>query len=98
MAMDRVGISFQSKMSPDEVRDAYIRPLRAALEDAKAGIYTNYLHQAEGDPDQPAEHLMMFQVRDFEGGLRLLRTELEKLVTPGMRFAFHNLNPSTPAY
>ena len=95
--MDRVGISFSSSMTADEVRERYVRPLRAALEAARKGIYTNYLRQADADSAQPAEHLLMFHVFDFQEGLHLLRVEIEKLGPPaGMMF--HNLNPSDPAY
>lgn len=95
--MDRIGVSFKSTLSPDEVREAYIRPLRRAVEDARAGVYSNYLHQADADPAQPAEHLLVFVVRDFEQGLRLIRMEMENLPR-AEGLAFHNLNPSDPAY
>ena len=95
--MDRVGISFKSPLSGDEVRERYIRPLHAALEAAKAGFYSNYLREAGEHPDGPCEHLLVFQVFDFERGLRLLRTELEKLDRPA-EVHLHNLNPSDPMY
>ena len=95
--MDRVGVSFYSPASPDEVRAQYVRPLRAALEGARAGVFSNYLHQDSDGPDQPAEHLLVFQVTDFRSGLRLLRTELQQL-GPLEEMNFHNLNPSDLPY
>jgi hypothetical protein len=97
MSLDRVGLSFHSTMSPDEVRAEYVGPLRAAIENARSGTYTDYIYTAGADPTKPAEHLLMFHVRDFEAGLRLLRTALEDL-KPMAGAAFHNLNPSEPAY
>jgi hypothetical protein len=94
--MDRVGISFKSPLTPDEVRERYIEPLRAALEAARTGIYSNYLRQFD-DRDEPPEHLLVFQVSDFEAGLRLLRLELEKIGVPGEAH-LHNLNASDPMY
>jgi hypothetical protein len=94
--MDRVGISFKSPLSPDEVHERYIEPLRAALERMRAGIYSNYLRQFD-DGDGPPEHLLVFQVADFETGLRLLRVELEKIGVPGEAH-LHNLNASDPMY
>jgi hypothetical protein len=95
-AMDRIGVSFKSSLSPDQVREQYVQPLAAALEEVHAGIYVNYLRQHEEGADVP-EHLLMFQVRDFQHGLRLLRMTLEEIGAPeGM--AFHNLNPSEPMY
>jgi len=94
--MDRVGISFKSPLSPDEVRTRFIDPLRAALEGSRAGIYSNYLRQL--DPDgAPPEHLLVFQVHNFQQGLRLLRVTLEKIGVPGEAL-FHNLNASDPMY
>ncbi|MBX3425618.1 MAG: hypothetical protein KF688_08065 [Pirellulales bacterium] len=95
--MERVGVSFKSSLTGDEVRERYVQPLRAALEAAQAGYYSNYLRQPDDDPDRPSEHLLMFMVRDFQVGLRLLRTELEKLERPG-DVQLHNLNPSDPMY
>jgi len=100
--MDRIGISFYSPHSPDQVREAFVRPLRKALEAARGGIFSNYLHQDQeeayqGRGEQPAEHLLVFEVNDFEGSLRLLRTELEKLDAP-REVLFHNLNPSDLPY
>jgi len=95
-AMDRIGLSFKSSLSPDEVREQYVQPLAAALEEVRAGIYINYLRQLEEGVDVP-EHLLMFQVRDFQHGLRLLRMTLEEIGPPG-DVAFHNLNPSDPMY
>ncbi|MCA9233830.1 MAG: hypothetical protein KDA44_00050 [Planctomycetales bacterium] len=94
--MDRVGISFKSSLTGDEVRERYVRPLRAALEGAKLGFYSNYLRQGDNDTG-PQEHLLVFQVFDFHAGLRLLRTELEKLERPD-EVHLHNLNPSDPMY
>ncbi len=95
--MHRIGVSFQSQLSPDEVQSRFIQPLRQVLEAAKAGIYSNYLRQVDEDSSDPAEHLLVFEVRDFKEGLRLLRTEIEKLGPPE-RTMLHNLNPSKPAY
>jgi hypothetical protein len=95
--MHRIGIAFKSPSTADEIRVGYIEPLRAAIETPRAGIYSNYLRQAEGDPSAPAEHLLIFQVRDFQTGLRLLRMALEKIGVPGDA-TFHNLDPSEPMY
>ncbi len=95
--MDRVGLSFKSTLSPDEIRAHYIQPLRDALEAARAGIYSNYLSQADADPAEPAEHLLVFQVRDFQTGLHLLRIKIESLGPPEA-LAFHNLESSQPLY
>jgi len=95
--MDRIGISFRSKLSADEIRERYIRPLRTALEEARGGVYSNYLRQDDPDGDLETEHLIVFLVRDFKEGLRLLRTEFSKLEQPdGVQL--HNLNPSDPPY
>jgi len=94
--MHRIGISFKSSMSPEEVRECYVQPLREAVESARAGFYSNYLRQADEDGPR-AEHLLVFQVRDFQAGLRLLRVELEKIGVPGEAH-FHNLDPSEPMY
>ena len=67
--MDRVGISFKSTLTGDEVRERYVRPLRAALEGAKLGFYSNYLRQGDNDTG-PQEHLLVFQVFDFHAGLQ----------------------------
>jgi len=95
--MDRVGISFKSSLSPDEIRTCYIEPLRAALEGLHAGIYSNYLRQTDANPAAPAEHLLMFQVLDFKTGLHLLRMKLEEIGVPEHAM-FHNLEPSEPLY
>jgi hypothetical protein len=95
--MNRIGVSFKSPLSAEEVRDRFIRPLRAALEGERAGIYSNYLRQTDDVGDAPAEHLLVFQVHDFQAGLRLLRVELEKIGVPGEAH-FHNLDPSDPMY
>lgn len=95
--LDKIGISFRSGQSPDEVREAYVKPLRKAIQGAKAGIYANYLRQVDPDAIEPTEHLLVFEVHDFKEGLRLLRVEIEKLGMPeGMQF--QNLNPSAPPY
>ena len=95
--MHRIGIAFKSRDSADDVREQYIQPLRKAIEAPNAGIYSNYLRQADADPEAPAEHLLVFHVHDFQGGLRLLRVELEKICVPG-EATFHNLDPSEPMY
>ena len=95
--MDKVGISFRSPLTPDEVRETYVKPLRAALKNSSAGIYANYLRQVDPDAIEPIEHLLVFEVHDFKTGLRLLRLELEQLgMLEGMQF--QNLNPSLPGY
>jgi hypothetical protein len=95
--MNRIGISFKSPLSPEEVRERFIQPLREAIEGARAGFYSNYLRQADDDAEAAAEHLLVFQVHDFQAGLRLLRIELEKIGVPGHAH-FHNLDPSEPMY
>jgi hypothetical protein len=81
--MDRVGLSFKSPLSPDEIRTRYVQPLRAAVEGA--------------DPDAPAEHLLIFHVREFQAGLHLLRMTMQELGSPpGM--LLHNLDASEPLY
>jgi hypothetical protein len=94
--MDRIGISFKSTLSPEDVRTRFIEPLRMAIEDAHVGIYSNYLRQFD-NAGEPPEHLLMFQVRDFQEGLRLLRTTMEKLGAPPGT-TLHNLNASDPMY
>ena len=95
--MDRVGISFKSPLLPDQIRVRYVEPLRDALEAPHAGIYTNYVRRVDDDPQAPAEHLLVFLVRDFQAGLHLLRMKLEEIGQPqGMRL--HNLEPSEPMY
>jgi hypothetical protein len=95
--MNRVGVSFKSELSSDEIRERYIWPLREALEKENAGIYSNYLRQADADPDAPAEHLLVFQVREFEAGLRLLRMMMQELGPPP-DMMMHNLEASEPMY
>ena len=95
--MDRIGLSFKSSLPPEEIRSRYVQPLREAIENARAGIYSNYLRQAEANPEAPEEHLLIFQVHEFETGLRLLRTTAEQL-GPMSGLAFHNLDPSEPMY
>ena len=95
--MNRVGISFQSPLSPDEVVTQFIRPLRDALEAEQLGVYSNYLRQADPGHDAPDEHLIVFLVRDFQAGLRLLRLRLQQLGVPA-EATFYNLDPSEPMY
>jgi len=95
--VDRVGISFCSTLTPDEVREQYIEPLRAALERDSAGIYSNYLRQVDPDAIEPTEHLLVFEVNEFKIGLRSLRLESEKLAM-SEELTFQNLNPSQPSY
>jgi hypothetical protein len=90
--MDRVGVAFQSALTADEVRTRYIAPLHQALEEARS----NYLRQLD-DNDGPPEHLLVFQIHNFEAGLRLLRTTMEKLGPPPGT-TLHNLNASDPMY
>jgi hypothetical protein len=95
--MERVGISFTSPLSAEDVRVRYVEPLRAAIEATHAGVYSNYLRQADADPAAPAEHLLIFLVRDFKTGLRLLRMKLQELGPPDSAM-LHNLAPSEPMY
>ncbi len=95
--MHKVGIAFRSALTPDEVRDKYIRPLRAALKETHAGIYSNHLRQVDPDSTEATEHLLIFEVQDFKAGLRVLRLELEKLGIPG-EVQLQNLDPSKPGY
>ena len=95
--MHKVGISFRSVLTPDEVREKYIRPLRVALKEAQAGIYSNYLRQVDPNATEATEHLLVFEIQDFKVGLRVLRVALEKLGLPG-EVQFQNLDPSKPGY
>ena len=95
--MHKVGVSFRSTLTAAEVRDEVVRPLRAALKTAQEGIYSNYLRQVDPDSAKPTEHLLVFEIRDFKAGLRVLRVELEKLGLPG-EVQLHNLNQSKPGY
>jgi hypothetical protein len=95
--MHRIGISFKSTLSPDEVRTRYIAPLRVTIDAEHAGVYSNYLHQAEADAESPDEHLLVFNVHDFETGLHILRVKLQEIGVPG-ETTFHNLDPSEPMY
>jgi hypothetical protein len=95
--MERVGISFRSTLTPDEVRERYIKPLRVALQRDAAGIYSNYLRQVDPEAVEPTEHLLVFEVNDFKAGLRCLRLEAKKIGMPE-ELLFQNLNPSRPAY
>ena len=95
--MHKVGISFRSELSADEVREKYIRPLREAVKQQRAGVYSNYLRQVDPDETSFTEHLLVFEFQDFKVGLRLLRLELEKLDVPD-DVQLQNLNPSKPAY
>ena len=97
LTLDKIGISFRSLLSAEQVSDTYIQPLRAALKRNHDGIYSNYLRQVDPAADVPTEHLLVFEVNDFKVGLRTLRTELEKLGVPAGA-QFQNLNPSTPGY
>ena len=95
--MERVGISFQSDLEPEQIQQDYVRPLRKALEHESAGIYSNYLRQIDPDPAEPTEHLIVFQVHDFKEGLRCLRLAAEEIDMPH-EISFQNLNPSQPGY
>lgn len=93
--MEKIGISFRSNLTADQVRERFVTPLRSALDRDSAGIYSNYLRQV--DPDEPTEHLLVFEVHDFKEGLRLLRLELQTLGL-AEELQFHNLNSSSPGY
>lgn len=95
--MHKVGISFRAALTGDEVRGKYVRPLRAKLQEEKAGIYTNYLKQIDPDSANGTEHLLIFELQDFKTGLRLLRLEMERIGLPG-EVQFQNLSPSQPGY
>jgi len=95
--LDKIGLAFRSKLTAEEVQDTYIGPLRMSLQKSKTGFYSNYLRQVDPDGTQPTEHLLVFEVHDFKQGLRLLRTELEK-IGPPQEVQFQNLNPSSPGY
>ncbi len=95
--MHKVGISFRSALTPEQVREKYIQPLRAALKEAQAGIYSNYLRQVDPEATEGTDHLLVFEIQDFKLGLRLLRVELEKLDLPG-EVQLQNLDPSKPGY
>lgn len=84
-------------MTGDDVREKYVRPLRAALQEESAGIYSNYLKQVDPDSPDGTEHLLIFELNDFKAGLRLLRLEMEKIGLPG-DVQFQNLSPSKPGY
>jgi hypothetical protein len=95
--MNRIGLSFKSPLTPDEVLAQFIKPLRDRLEAEHGGVYSNYLRQVDPSRDTPDEHLIVFIVRDFQSGLRVLRMELQKIGVPG-EVTFHNLDPSEPMY
>lgn len=95
--MEKVGISFRSRLSSEEVNERYIRPLRQALQRESAGIYSNYLRENDPATDDPTEHLLVFEVNDFKEGLRCLRLEAERIGMPE-DLSFQNLNPSDPSY
>lgn len=94
--MEKLGVSFHSELSSDEVLSQYIKPLRTALQQARAGIYSNHLRQVDPQAES-TEHLLVFEVRDFKEGLRVLRLELER-IGPPTDMRLHNLNPSQPEY
>ncbi len=95
--MHKVGISFRSPLTSEEVREQYVRPLRAELDEASAGIYSNYLRQVDPDSADGTEHLLIFELHDFKAGLRVLRLKLEEIGLPG-DVQFQNLSPSKPGY
>lgn len=95
--MDKIGIALRSEKSAESLRDDVIEPLRTALKEEKAGIYTNYLRQHDPDSEEPTEHLIVFEVNDFKKGIRVLRLTLDKLNLLE-KVQFQNLNPSTPGY
>ena len=95
--MEKIGLSFRSQLSADEVRDTYINPLREALKEHQAGIYSNHLRQIDPEAIEPTEHLLVFEVKDFKSGLHLLRMAIEEIGYP-QEIQFQNLNPSTPGY
>lgn len=95
--LHKVGVSFRSTLTADEVREKYIRPLRAALKEESAGIYTNYLRQVDPDASKETEHLIVLELQDFKVGLRLLRLKMEELGLPS-DVQFQNLSPSQPGY
>jgi len=95
--VEKIGISFKSQLSRDEIRDRYIQPLRTALEQSGEGIFSNYLRQADASLHEPAEHLLVFEVNDFKSGLQRVRTEMQRL-DPLEGMLLHNLNSSSPAY
>jgi len=93
----KIGISFRSALTPDQVREKYIRPLRSVLKESQAGIYSNYLRQIDPDSTEATEHLLVFEIQDFKSGLRILRVAFEKLDLPS-EVQFQNLDPSQPGY
>jgi hypothetical protein len=95
--MHKIGLSFRSTLSPEDVRTKYINPLRAALRHEKAGIYSNHLRQVDPHAVDTFEHLLVFEVNDFEKAVRLLRVELTAIGPPAGA-QFHNLDPSQPSY
>lgn len=96
-ALHKIGVSFRSPLTADEVREQYVRQLRGALKAEQAGIYSNYLRQVDPDSEDETAHLLVFEVHDFKAGLRVLRIALEKIGMPG-EVQLQNLNPSTPGY
>ena len=95
--MQRVGVSFKSSLPNSEIQRLYIQPLREALETPRLGIYSNHVAHLEADPAESVEHLLIFNVFDFEQSLRQLRTTIETLGPPE-EVRFHNLDPSEPIY
>lgn len=95
--MHKIGVSFRTNLSADEVREKYIEPLRTAVDEASAGVYANHLRQVDPDSNIPTEHLLIFEVNDFKPSLRILRMTLQNVGMP-KEVQFHNLNPSHPGY
>lgn len=96
--MNKIGVAFRSSLTPDQVREKYIGPLREALRDEQIGIYTNYLRQVDPQHEtEESEHLIIFEVKEFKAALRLLRLELQQIGMPA-EVQFQNLNPSQPGY
>ena len=95
--MEKVGVSFYSTLTTEELKAKFIQPLRATIERDHTGIYSNHLRQIDPEESGTVEHLLIFEVHDFKEGLRVLRLELSKLGDLA-EFRFHNLNPSEPSY
>lgn len=95
--MDKVGVSFHSTLAKEELKERFIKPLRAAIEREHAGIYSNHLRQIDPEETETTEHLLVFEVLDFKEGLRVLRLALADLGDLA-EFRLHNLNPSEPGF